>query len=385
MIRIGNSIGLFPTKEFFITTWVKDIRLDSAIFDLIDNSIDAAKKIRGYDLLEGFEIRIKIENNAFTIRDNCGGITLEIAENHAFKFGKDSNNTQGYDNIVGRYNVGMKRAMFKIGRFIELESHTSEDHFKVIIDVDKWGKKPGWDVDVNECTSSYEKGTIIKITKINKGIKSEFNKKGYISKLREVIALKFKDSILKGIKIYLKEDGVYKLVKIASKENNEVLAYEKEIKNSKYKGDVKIFKSEENMSEAGWNVYFNDRLVVNTNKSQLTGWNLKLLSDKYENIVFCEQYYGFRGYLNLKEIVQFSLPFTTTKEGLDKNHENYEKILEILIEAMKRARNSFEKPNEVNISYKRPRAEVELLKVQLDVNTAKAVGEKTYDIYIGKE
>jgi len=43
MININHSIELIPRKEFFTTTWVRDIKLESAIFDLIDNSIDAAK------------------------------------------------------------------------------------------------------------------------------------------------------------------------------------------------------------------------------------------------------------------------------------------------------------------------------------------------------
>jgi len=51
---------------------------------------------------------------------------------------------------------------------------------------------------------------------------------------------------------------------------------------------------------------------------------------------------------------------------------------------MKAVKNNFEKPDEVNISYKRPRTEVEILKVEFNVNSAKAVGEKTYDIHIGK-
>lgn len=385
MIIISSSIGMFPYKEFFTTTWVKDIRLDSAIFDLIDNSIDAAKKIRGYDTLEGFEIRLKIENNAFVLRDNCGGITLDIAKDHAFNFGKDSAKSKGDDNLVGRYNVGMKRAMFKIGKYIELESHTKKDHFKVTIDIDEWVKKPDWNIDVTECSSSYVEGTTIKITKINKGIKSEINKKEYILRLRHAVALRFKDSILKGIKIYIKEDGVYKLVKIANKEEHEELVFEKEVKSNNYKGSVKIYKASEDMSKAGWNVYFNERLVVATNKSPLTGWNLKVLGDKYENIVFGEQYYGFRGYLALNELKQGSLPFTTTKEGLDKNHESYDKLLDTLLDAMKKVKDKFEKPDEVNISYKKPRAEVEFLKAQLDVNTAKAVGVKTYDLYIEKQ
>lgn len=384
MINIENSIELLPRKEFFTTTWVRDIKLESAIFDLIDNSIDAAKRIRGYKSLEGFEISLKMENNTFIIRDNCGGITLDSAKSNVFKFGNDSTNSCEYDNIVGRYNVGMKRAMFKIGRLIELESHTDIDHFKVKIDVDQWVKKEDWAINLSECCSSYINGTTIKITKINKGIKSEFNKKGYISKLRQDIALKFKDCISKGIKIYLKEEGVLKLIKIGSKKDNDIKVYEKYINVNKYKGNVKVYKCIENMSEAGWNIYFNDRLVVGTNKSKLTGWNLKLISDKYENIVFNEQYYGFRGDLNLNEKSQYSLPFTTTKDGLDRSHENYEKILEILVKAMKAVKINFEKPDEVNISYKRPRTEVEILKVEFNVNSAKAVGEKTYDIYIEK-
>lgn len=38
----SHSIRANPTKEFFITMLTRDIPLDRAILDLIDNSVDAA-------------------------------------------------------------------------------------------------------------------------------------------------------------------------------------------------------------------------------------------------------------------------------------------------------------------------------------------------------
>lgn len=41
-----RTINANPTKEFFVNMLVRDIQLKQAVIELIDNSIDGAKRIR---------------------------------------------------------------------------------------------------------------------------------------------------------------------------------------------------------------------------------------------------------------------------------------------------------------------------------------------------
>lgn len=127
MIIINNEIvHMEPTKEFFINALTRDIKLDRTVLDLIDNSIDAARKSdRDFST---FEIRLTLNKKCFIIEDNCDGISKESAKSYAFKFGNSQGkNTRQFS--IGHYGIGMKRAFFKIGKMIYVESATREDFF----------------------------------------------------------------------------------------------------------------------------------------------------------------------------------------------------------------------------------------------------------------
>ena len=65
-----NVIEGNPTKKFFIEMITRDISIEDAIIDLLDNSIDGATQINP-DNLNGFIIDIKIDENRLCIKDNC--------------------------------------------------------------------------------------------------------------------------------------------------------------------------------------------------------------------------------------------------------------------------------------------------------------------------
>ena len=65
-----NVIEGNPTKKFFIEMITRDISIEDAIIDLLDNSIDGATQINPDDL-SGFVINIEIDANKLSIKDNC--------------------------------------------------------------------------------------------------------------------------------------------------------------------------------------------------------------------------------------------------------------------------------------------------------------------------
>ena len=80
-----NEIDAAPTKSFFIDMLTRDIPLDQAILDLVDNSVDGAKAMRaegGADSFEGRWVRLEFGREKFRIIDNCG--CKSFALTHAF-------------------------------------------------------------------------------------------------------------------------------------------------------------------------------------------------------------------------------------------------------------------------------------------------------------
>ena len=114
-----DQINAMPTKRFFVDMFVRDIPLEQAVLDLVDNCIDGAKRVRSTSSsLEKYKVEVKLGSEEFSITDNCGGFDRTIAKEYAFRFGRPSGH-ESSNNSIGKFGVGMKRALFKFG--IKLE------------------------------------------------------------------------------------------------------------------------------------------------------------------------------------------------------------------------------------------------------------------------
>ena len=87
---------------------VRDIELVPAIVDLIDNSVDGAKRLAAQAKpakskgsrkprkpktadeidLSGHHVKIALDENSFLIEDDCGGIEIDLVLGYAFRFGR---------------------------------------------------------------------------------------------------------------------------------------------------------------------------------------------------------------------------------------------------------------------------------------------------------
>ena len=85
-----EDVDASPVKSFFVSMLTRDIKLEEAILDLLDNCIDGilrsgvGKDARPY---EGFEASIEFNAQSFSISDNCGGIPWNLHE-RAFRMGR---------------------------------------------------------------------------------------------------------------------------------------------------------------------------------------------------------------------------------------------------------------------------------------------------------
>lgn len=320
-----NIIYADPTKDFFVNMITRDIALTDCIFDLLDNAIDGARRMPSGlpgRPFAGYEINLSLDRDSFSIVDNCGGITLSDAVNHAFHFGRHANQGPDIKGGIGLYGIGMKRAIFKIGRIAQVRSDANDKSFIVDVDVDDWMGKEKWDFSWHEVEPTEKKGTSITITKLNQGIGDAFADKAFVNELTKAISRDYTFFIDKGLTINVGTTAV--LSYQYGLKQNEHLApgvdeyQDEDIHIRVIAGLIEDLPDEipdevkpDLVDRFGWYVICNDRVVVAADKTEKTVWG----NDGFQ--VWHPQYAGFAGFVFFQSDNQDKLPWTTTKRDLD--------------------------------------------------------------------
>lgn len=338
----ANIIQGNPTKKFFIEMITRDISIEDAIIDLLDNSIDGANRINS-ESYDGLWVNITINDNEFVICDNCGGFSLDTAQKYAFRFGRPEEAPKAQNNTVGRFGIGMKRSLFKIGKQFIVESECNLDHFRIDVDVEEWSRKTmkmttedGVEAIVDDWNFSYEyvsesigySGTSIRITNLNTEVLDLFVSDNFLTNLSESIQKLLNFSLLKGLKITLngKELAGKRIDMIISEASKPYYTYGR-IGNVDYRIIAGLGEIGE-PKNSGWYIYCNNRLVVEADTSNITGWGVQPIPQWHIN------YAMFRGILFLDSEETLDLPLTTTKKGIDATSETYKALLPVMKNAM---------------------------------------------------
>lgn len=433
-MAVTKIIKASPTKDFFIDMLTRDIPLNRAIIDLIDNSIDGAKSKRKTENYNDLQVNLMLSKESFTISDNCGGFPLSVAKEYAFRFGRPKD-AKFVDHSIGRFGVGMKRALFKIGKSFIVESKQNKDHFSVTVDVDKWLTKPDdWDftylqnseIKNSQLAKNKEDGTYITVNKLHTNISSDFGDDMFLNDLKKEIAIALNFSLLKGLKITLNGKDIIG-TDISFLWSKSLKPFYKELNMAKDNVKVKIYCGigEALPSIAGWYIFCNDRLVLEADKSYTTGWK-EAKEDESSIIKYHNKFAMFRGVLIFNSKDSSKLPMTTTKTGIDSDHPIFKATRPEMLTAMKQVLtflnkidekeirddlvNNSEKKNieeiknedknlqpkfvaptiqgikndsgYVTISYAKDKATVEKIKAFFGVSNNREVGEKTFDYFI---
>ncbi|WP_461451638.1 ATP-binding protein [Mucilaginibacter sp.] len=429
-----NIIKASPTKEFFIDMLTRDIPLNRAIIDLIDNSIDGAKQVRKKEDYHGLKVEVSVSKDQFIIKDNCGGFPLSVAKEYAFRFGRPKE-AKFVEHSIGRFGVGMKRALFKIGKSFTVESKNKTDHFLVSVDVASWLSKPEeWDFSYVEKDKipaklkslDKEDGTVIIVNNLYDNIASDFGDNVFLNDLEKEISLALNYSILKGLEIDLNKKVIIRK-DISFLWGDHLKPYFKKIPIVKENVVVSIYCGigEPLPSVAGWYIFCNDRLVLEADKSYTTGWK-EAKEDEGNIIKYHNKFAMFRGVVMFDSPDSSKLPMTTTKTGIDAGHPVYKAARPEMLFAMKQVLgflNTIDdrqvrddivanaKPRRIDevrqsekslspkfvapkpaaaernrewasISYSRKSSVIEKLKEIFNVSTNREVGEKTFDYYV---
>ena len=328
-----------PTKEFFIDMITRDIGLDECIFDLLDNSIDGAYRNRRENgRLDSFSAEINIYADSFTIHDNCGGMKLSDATDYAFHFGRRADAPKDSDRSIGLYGIGMKRAVFKIGKKIVIQSSTEshpEEAFLTTIEVDNWAASKEWDFTLEQLAQPDFIGTRIDITDLKEGVGSEFGDELFIKELRTNIGRYYSFFIEDGFEI--KVNGV--IVKqhiFGVRSSEEIEPYVDSYVDKETGVNVRIVSGlagippddasdpdvvSRNTSNWGWFVVCNNRVVLAGDKTDKTVWGDGTFPSWHP------QYNGFMGIVFFDSENPGELPWTTTKRQIDETVPVYRRAV----------------------------------------------------------
>ena len=325
-----------PTKQFFVSMLTRDIGLADAILDLLDNCLDGAMRLASggaVDYAKHF-VKIEIAGDHFLIADNCSGIPREVAKNYAFKMGREPDDDRDSDaETIGMYGVGMKRAIFKMGRNALVRTRHGDDTFEVPI-TSQWLEAKNWDpLPINEPTEANEQlpevGTTIEVSDLYEGVSRHFANEAFENEVRTAIAEHFTMFIQWGLTVELNGKPV-ESVRV------EVLVSRDEARPAPYvfqktiddvlvsitvglntgKGlgdddeDDAGFERDRSSATAGWTVLCNDRAVIVGDKSRLTGWGDGIP-------LYHPQFAIITGIIEFRSKHADKLPVTTTKRALD--------------------------------------------------------------------
>lgn len=318
-----------PTKDFFIRMITKDISLIDCILDLLDNSIDGGRRQVGrHGALEPFRADIELSSESFSVADNCGGISLSDAIDYAFHFGRRKDAKKDVDGGIGLYGIGMKRAIFKMGRNATVESQHAEDAFVVDVDVDAWEASSEWDFDISSLDKKSQKGTKIILKNLYPNISAAFADASFANELVRTIARDYAFVLQQGFKIAVGStpvpDYAYE-IKSGGEIAPAVVEYDDDgVAVRIVVGLIRELENEipevlrpTDTDRFGWYVVCNDRVVVAGDKTDLTVWGNQGFN------VWHGQYNGFGGFLFLNSDDPAKLPWTTTKREVDTSDPIY--------------------------------------------------------------
>lgn len=349
-----------PTKEFFVEMLTRDIDINDAILDLLDNCLDgvvrlssAKNKLEDPYFYQGYSAEISVSGDRFSIKDNCGGIPRKVAEDYAFRMGRVPTTKTDHPTI-GIYGIGMKRAIFKIGNAAAVHTCFQKEKYSVIIPAE-WASSDDWSFPIEEDSKDntlINDGTEIVINNLNKSIANLWGKEGNINSFVEKLTIAIQESysliIQKGFVISINGQKVRaNPIELLVQKGIEKSGIRPFVFTNQY-GSVKVKlaigfyapmvsdddidemnESKRSSYDAGITVVCNDRVVLYNDKSYLTGWGTGGVPNYHT------QFTGIKGIVIFESSSPKDLPMTTTKRGVDHSSAIYIAVKDKICEGLK--------------------------------------------------
>ena len=347
-----DSVIASPVKSFFVSMLTRDIQLVDAILDLLDNCVDGILRSKGGNGAKpygGFNAEITFDLDTFSISDNCGGIPWNLHD-YAFRMGRAPDRPTDASGSVGVYGIGMKRAIFKIGKYCLISIRNEEDQYEVEITPDWIQNEDNWNIPVRgaDISDNYD-GTTILVGELYPGIAKTFSEgaKSFSADLKRIIATHYAYIMDKGFEVTVNGDSVIpRTTKLVFDEQQ--TAIKPFVFKTKNEG-VQVYLAvgftrpppsdseivdeldapKYSSIEAGWTILCNDRAVLYCDRSELTGWG-EAGVPRYHT-----QFIAISGIVDFRSDDPSKLPTTTTKRGIDASSPLYLQVKNKMREGMK--------------------------------------------------
>lgn len=332
-----------PDKRQFIEGIIRDASIEACLFDLIDNSIDAAaSKILGStphlvdefglpSSYAGFEVSLEVSPARVAIEDNCGGIPAKTLEEHVLRFGKHS---RGRFHSIGYYGVGLNRAIFRLGNTAQIETDTGTERCLLLLDCAEYLKAKEWSLPAKAVASTGTRGTKIAI----ENIKPEFLRflasrkwaddlriqlsERYARFLQKGLTLKFGGVAVTPQVVQIRRDSHFPVVHKSYLTSNGVAIWMEAGQHPLHRfavetgHDVRV--TRRISQEFGWSVFCNDRAVLVANRETKTGWDAK----------WHPEFNGFVGVVHFVCADAGKLPWNTLKTDIERSNADYSGALD---------------------------------------------------------
>jgi hypothetical protein len=199
--------GIEPS--FLVETLTTDIELTDALFDLIDNSIDAARdkilsehnvKFDDYGLpadYSSYKIILRFTENSITVKDNCSGFNEKTLTDTAFITGKRSNHQFG----IGHYGLGLKRALLKAGEKFGLVTDNGASRYRAIFSSSSFATNGKNEIPAKQLHSKNKSYTLFTVSDLFQDIKYQIKDNAWFNYAIKKIAVRYGLFIQKGLSI----------------------------------------------------------------------------------------------------------------------------------------------------------------------------------------
>jgi len=252
---------------------------------------------------------------------------------------------------VGVYGIGMKRAIFKLGRDCVVSSYASDAKFEVRISKAWFGEESNWELPLGPLKRAFpHPGTKIHVTDLNDEVKAKFSPDDpFIENFRKAVAQHYNRILQKGFVVTvnrvaikptilrflsipdLRESGIapYLFHGRVNEVDVDVIAgfYRPSPGEDELEEETETSRSSD---EAGWTVMCNDRVVLAQDKTILTGWG-EAGVPRYHN-----QFIGIAGIVHFRSKEPAKLPLTTTKRGIDASSPVFLQVKNKMRDGLKR-------------------------------------------------
>lgn len=346
------EVSFNSDADYLIQGLTADVSTIECIYDLIDNSIDAARsrilsssasiKKDSFGLpasYKGFKVELNISTKAVSISDNCTGLEERTLSEKVFTIGKRSKHAFG----IGHYGVGLNRAIFKLGSSVQLETDNGKHAFSLNFsenDVRSAVESKSAILAKRKPTSknSYYQ---LEIGGIKREILSDLSSDTWLESLQDQIRIRYAIFCRKGLRVTIngKKTGEFgpqirnpsfleKRTKSLASQNGVSIYLEaglhENYRIAKVEDDYEQLKPIiKNLTpEYGWYIVCNDRIILVADKTKTTGW-----TTSWHN-----EYHGFLGWAYYVSEDPSFLPWDSKKTGINTNHQTHIEVLSSLKE-----------------------------------------------------